>query len=408
MSRRYPGFEIFMGLRYLKHSGRGPFARTIQGITIGGIAIGVFALIVAWSLMNGFESDLRSKILGTTAHLAVFDWSNGGVSWPNPEIDRLNRLPGIKAVAPFIYNKGMIQARSEREGVMIRGIDPRMEKNATRLKRFMEKGQTMDMGPDGVLLGRELALNMMVDTGDTVMLAFDLERGPTGMVPKARSFTVKGIFHTGFYEFDSSLVYVDLSVAQTMYGMQGKAGGLEITINNPAHPEPVARAVEKIFGGTVEVRTWKQMRRNLYFAMKVEKVVMFIIQIIIICVAAFNIVTSLVTKVLEKTKDIGILRAMGATSRHIRRIFMFEGMIMGIIGTFIGLASGFAASLLLKQTEIIRIPADVYYLDRIPVDIRPWDFLIVAAATLAVSFLATIYPARKAAALNPIEAIRNV
>jgi len=447
------GYELGVSLRYVKSKKRQKFISLITLLSIIGIMVGVMALIIVLSVMTGFEDDLRGKILGTNAHIVVLKFS-GGISNYNKimyflkhemkndireqerdtlsndkvllnrftqEIsyaDRLNLAKQIIGVTPFIYSQAMLSSHDNVTGVVLRGIDPTTVTEVTDLRKTLIEGsisQLADTYKDpesnarigGIIIGKELAHSLGVVYGDTVNIISPLGvMTPLGMIPRMKKFKVVGIFSTGMYEYDAGLAYLSLSNAQQFLDMGNDITGLEIKIKDIFKAKQVARLIQKELGFPYYARSWEDTNRNLFTALKLEKTVMFIILILIIVVGALGIVSSLIMVVVEKTKDIAILKALGATDKSIMKIFVYQGLFIGLIGTGLGMLFGYVICLLLKQYHFISLPKDVYYIDTLPVTMRPELFIIVAVSAILVSFLATIYPSYKASKLPPAEILR--
>ncbi len=332
--------------------------------------------------------------------------------------DKLSLAKQIEGVTPFIYSQAMLSSHENVTGVVLRGIDPTTVTQVTDLSKTLLQGSISQLAgtykdPEsnarigGIIIGKELARNLGVVYGDTVNIISPLGvMTPLGMIPRMKKFKVVGIFSTGMYEYDSGLAYLSLSNAQQFLNMGNDVTGLEIKIKDIFKAGEVAKLIQNELGFPYYARSWEATNRNLFTALKLEKTVMFIILILIIMVGALGIVSSLIMVVVEKTKDIAILKALGATDRSIMKIFVYQGLFIGIIGTGLGLLFGYIICLLLKQYQFISLPKDVYYIDTLPVTMRPEIFLIVAVSAIIVSFLATIYPSYKASKLPPAETLR--
>lgn len=406
------GYEFFIARRYLRAKRHRHFVSAITLISVLGVVVGTAALIVVLSMMNGFEKEIRTRIVGITGHVTIFDQHNEGVAEYQDLGKRVQALPQVVATAPFVYAKAAIASENENDGILVRGVDAEAEKKVTTIGDEMVAG-TFDLAEQPgrlsrIILGRGLAERLGVRTGDTVAL-FSL-RGQSlsaGLTqPKVAKFSVGGLFETGMYEYDASLAYINLTRAQSLFEMDGKVTGLQVKTDDLFGAQKVARALENVLGTAYYAQDWMAMHKNLFSWMALEKYAMFVALSLIIAVAAFNIVSSLIMVVLEKRREIGVLKAMGAKREGIKKIFV----LMGLITSSVGLVAGFGLGLLLcwlQQTfKIISLPAEIYFINTLPIDVRPGDFLIVAVAALGISFLATLYPSRRAAALVPAEAIR--
>jgi lipoprotein-releasing system permease protein len=406
------GFELFISLRYLAAKRKQTFISIITLISIAGVAVGVMALIVVLAVMSGFEEDLKGRILGVTSDVVVTRYSGPVSDWPGLA-KRVERVPGVIAASPFIYSQALLSRGETATGVVIRGIDPDSAKRVISLGLNMKEGsltglkQAGPIGMPGILLGRVLARNIGAWVGDPVDIVSPFgQMTPMGRVPKARRFQVVGIFESGMFEYDSSLAYVSLGAAQQFLGLGDQVSGLELKVGNIYKAGEIAADVQKSLGLPFMTQDWMGMNRNLFSALKLEKVVMFIILTLIVLVAAFNIVSTLIMIVMEKNKDIGILKSMGATRRSIMKIFVLEGLIIGAVGTVVGLLGGLGLCGLLARYQFVKLPADVYYISRLPVLMEPLDVAIICAAAVAISLAATVYPAWQASRLDPAEAIR--
>ncbi|MEW6715487.1 MAG: lipoprotein-releasing ABC transporter permease subunit [Nitrospirota bacterium] len=404
-------YQLFIALRYFKskkqHSGIS--INTI--ISIGGVALGVMTLIVVLSVMGGFHEDLQEKILGVNAHIIV---QNFGGRLKDPESARanINNIKGVVASSPFIYGQVMLRHGDRAHGIVMKGIVPDIETGTTDVLKNLKKGKAENLNrkedeSPGIIIGAELARNLGLFIDDDIEMISPVgEVGPLGMLPKMKKFKVVGIFEAGMYEYDSSLAFINIQEAGKFLNMQDDVTGIEVKTSDIYKAEEIAEEIESSLGAPYYARDWMQMNRNLFSALKLEKIVMFIILTLIILVASFNIVSNLIMIVMEKAREIAIMRAMGATGRGIMSIFMIHGLIIGIVGTVIGVIGGFALSQLLKTYKFISLPADVYYLSYLPVRMNPFDFIVVPAAAIIISFMATIYPSWQASRLDPVEPLR--
>ena len=383
-------------------------------LSIAGVTVGVMALIVVIGVMSGFESDLKSRILGVESHIVLMH-QTGPFNNYREVLDKVRNTDGIEAVTPFIFSQVMLRSAHGVSGAVLRGIDPETAGsvikgvNPEALKSAPEPkaGIDGDVAGPGIILGRELARSLHVLKGDSIYII--TPRGmisPIGHVPAMRRFKVLGYFETGMYEYDGSMAYVRIEEAQKMLRMGDAISGIEARVFNIYKAREISKRIIEKLGYPFWVRDWMQMNHNLFSALKLEKTVMFIILALIIMVAAFNIASTLIMMVMEKTKDIAILKAMGATNKSIRKIFVFNGMIIGAIGTFLGTVIGFVLCGLLEKYKFIELPGDVYYLTTLPVKLDIMDVIIIALSALVICFLATLYPASQASKLDPVEAIR--
>ena len=405
-------FEIRVGLRYMKAKRKQAFISIISAFSVLGVMLGVMTLIIVLGVMNGFEKDLKEKILGTVSHLVVLNHSTRTVTgWPQL-IDRINVLDGIKAVTPYIYGQAMLSAHGKVRGVIVRGIDVATAGNVIYLPRYLQSGSLQDLAVltdtlPGIIVGKELTVSNSLREGDVVQLISPQgKRTPVGAVPKVQNFRIAGIFKSGMYEFDANFVYMELAQAQKFFEMGDGVTGIEVALNDIYYAPKLGTRIEASLGSPFWTRTWKDMYRNLFSALKLEKIAMFIILTFIVLVAAFNIIISLIMLVMEKSRDIAILKALGATSERIMRIFIVQGMFVGIVGTFLGALAGLAGSAILARYPLIELPEEIYTISQLPVSIEPWDVLIICAVALTICFLATLYPSLRAALLEPVEALR--
>lgn len=407
-------FEYFIGGRYLKTKQKQVFISLITLLSIAGVTVGVMALIVVIAVMAGFESDLKSRILGVESHIVLTRHSGLFSDYRNVIAD-LEKDDDIIAATPFVYSQIMLRSAANVSGALLRGISPdsagRVIQNFADIpltERFVIKEKkAMGVAIPGIILGNELANNLGVMKGDTVYVISP--RGmlsPVGHVPSMKRFKVTDFFKSGMYEYDGSLAYISLHDAQELQKMGDTVSGIEIRIHDIYKANLIGKKIEKKLGFPYWARDWMQMNRNLFSALKLEKTVMFIILTLIILVAAFNIASSLIMMVMKKTRDIGILKAMGTTHQSIRKIFVFNGMIIGGIGTTLGVLLGSILCFLLKQYKFIELDPDVYYISTLPVKLEILDVLIIGCAAMVICFLSTLYPAHQASKVDPVEAIR--
>jgi len=407
-------FEFFIGGRYLRDRQKDVFISLITFLSIAGVTVGVMALIIVIAVMTGFESDLKSRILGVESHVVLM--RHGGSFTDYKKVSQhVEKTAGVEAVTPFIYSQVMLRSSTAVSGAVLRGIDP---ESAGRVIKVLESGSLQELTKmrsekntvvpaPGIILGRELARSLGVIQGDTLHLISS--RGmvsPVGHMPAMKRFKVAGVFEAGMYEYDGSLAYIHLKDAQKVLRMANAVTGIEVRVDDIYKAKEIA---EKIVGGLgfpYWARDWMQMNHNLFSALKLEKTVMFIILVLIVLVAAFNIASTLIMMVMGKTKDIAILKAMGSTDKSIRKIFIFKGMIIGSVGTGLGICLGIFLCKILDKYKFIELPGDVYYITTLPVRLEALDVFMIAGAAIVICFLATLYPAHQASKLNPVEAIR--
>jgi lipoprotein-releasing system permease protein len=407
-------FEYFIGGRYLRAKHKETFISLITILSVAGVTVGVMALIVVIAVMAGFESDLKQRILGVESHIVLMR-HDGSFSGYKKISKQINELQGVEAATPFIYSQIMLRSSTGVSGAVLRGIDPESAGNVIKilknsvlqnLKQIHRQGNSKTFVP-GIILGKELARNLGVLKGDAVYLISS--RGmisPIGYLPAMKRFEVVGLFESGMYEYDGSLAYIDLEDAQKILNMKGSVTGIEVRVDDIYNARNIAKKIVSELGFPYWARDWMRMNHNLFSALKLEKTVMFIILALIVLVAAFNIASTLIMMVMGKTKDIAILKAMGAMDSSIRKIFIYKGMIIGAVGTLLGVCLGFIICKLLEKYKFIQLPGDVYYISTLPVRLEALDVFMIASAAMVICFLATLYPASQASKLNPIEAIR--
>lgn len=403
-------YQLFISLRYLKAKKRHRGISVNTAISIAGVMLGVMALIIVLSVMSGFQEDLQKKILGVNAHLIVLSY-DGRVKGEGLLREKIDKVRGIKHSSPFIYGQVMLGSGGRAHGVVVRGIEPQLEVKTTDILKNLKGEDIFTLGkdthPPGIIIGRELSRNLGLFIGDEVnMISPPVTPGPLGMLPRIKKFRVVGIFEAGLYEYDSSLAYINLREAQDFFNYEDAVTGIEIRVDDIYRVEEIAREIEDMLGPPYYTKDWMQMNRSLFAALRLEKIVMFIILILIVLVASFNIVSNLVMIVIEKSREIAILKAMGATSKGVMSIFMAYGLVIGLVGTALGLVGSYIACYLLKTYKFISLPPDIYHLSYLPVKMDLTDFIIVPAAAILISFLATIYPSWQAARLSPVEPLR--
>jgi lipoprotein-releasing system permease protein len=405
-------FELFLALRYLKGHRRTLGGSLTSVIAVVGVAVGVAALIVTLAVMTGFREDIRNKILGAQPHLIVMGSQGtlpvGDWSYVFDEVD------DVKDWAPFVMGQALLSKGGATQGVVVKGVDPNHEPAVTDLARRVVDGRWESLlektegAHPPILLGKELARTLDVHVGGQVLLAASSAGISTFMsLPQLYPFTVQGILETGLYDYDTTLAVVTLPAAQTVFRMPNDYSGLGVRVKDPDDSTAAAMRIQKNVGSAAWVRSWLAMNRNLFAALRLEKVVMFVILTLITLVAAFTIVSNLLLVTAQRVHEIGILRAMGASRRSIEKIFLLKGLMLGLLGTFSGLAVGLALALVLKRYQFVKLPADVYYVETLPVRIVFGDVSMVAGAAFVMVLLATLYPARLAARLDALRAIRQ-
>ena len=416
-------WELFVGLRYLR-ARRRTFLSLISLISLLGVTIGVATLDIVLAVMTGFEQDLRDKILGMNPHIVVVSY--GGPLAGDPSlVGRTRAVAGVVAAEPFVYGQAMIAVGRSAAGVVVRGIDPQMAGAVVDLERHLENGtlavlatpHPITLPPEeggtkvelpGLLIGAELARQLGVGTGDVVNLISPLGTpGPAGMVPRMKRFVVAGLFDSGMFDYDTTLAYMALPDAQRFFDLKGAVTGIEVRVRSVYDARAVARAIEAALGGfPYRARDWMEVNRNLFSALKLEKVVYGIVLCLIVVVAAFNILATLTMVVKEKRRDIAVLKSMGGSSASIGRIFILNGAVIGVAGTVLGNLLGLAGCWLLARYQFIELPKDVFLVTTLPVRVDPLNFAVVATVSIAICVVAALSPARRAASLVPVEVIR--
>ena len=406
-------FELYIATRYLLARRRQAFISLISAVSIAGVAVGVMALIVAQALMTGMQQELRDRIIGSAAHVYVWKMTSGGFGDVREETARLMRLPGVVGAAPSILGKAVATAGGGEAFISLKGIDPDLTAKVTELASSMRHGSLKalhdvhDRVLGGVVIGEDLAVQLGAFVGDTVRVLTPQgwTLSPMGMVPRMRPLKVVGIFSLGLYEYDHAYGFVTLDVARRLFNKDG-VDMMELRVADLDDAPEVARAVTETLGTEYLAEDWAQMNRALFSALRLEKLAIGITIGLIMMVAALNIVASLILLVMEKSRDIAILKTMGASARSIRGIFVLQGGIIGAVGTTVGAVCGFLISYVADRYQLVRVPIDVYDIAWIPFTIEPVDFLVVVGASLLICLVATIYPARQASRLDPAEALR--
>ncbi|MGE5239854.1 MAG: lipoprotein-releasing ABC transporter permease subunit [Chloroflexota bacterium] len=403
-------YQLFIALRYLKSKKRHRGISFTAVISVGGVAVGVMALLVVLSVMSGFHEDLQKKILGANAHAVVLSYK-GAVDDYRAVMEKLEGDPEIIGMAPFVLGQVMVSSGKKAHGVFLRGIELPEELKTTDILGHLKEGSAADLaskdGRPWIVLGRELAAMLGVMKGETVTVISPVgEIGPLGMLPKVKQFTVAAVFEMGMFEYDMNLALTDMKATQEFFGYGTSVTGVQLRLKDVYRAPSVRERVDKKLGFPYYVRDWMQMNRNLFSALKLEKFAMFVILILIVLVASFNIVSTLMMSVIEKEKEIAILKAIGATNQGIMMVFMLQGLLIGVIGTALGVAGGYVLGNILNTYEIIKLPADVYYLSKLPVKMKAVDFIVVSLSAVIISFLSTLYPSYNAATLNPVEPLR--
>jgi lipoprotein-releasing system permease protein len=403
-------YQIFIALRYLKSKKKHKGVSVNTVISIGGVAVGVMALLVVLSVMSGFHQDLQKKILGANAHIIIRDFK-GTITDYRPVEKKIGQNREIVSCAPFVMGQVMVSFGNRAHGVFIRGIDPEIEKKTTEILSHIKEGGVERLSEDsdvpGIIVGKELAANLGIFLDDKINIVSPVgEIGPMGMLPRVKQFRVVGIFEIGMFEYDTNLVLTAMKPAQEFFGLGDSISGIEVKLRDIYKAPEVKKQLQETLGFGFLVLDWMQMNKNLFSALKLEKFAMFIILVLIVLVASFNIISNLIMNVIEKSREIAILKAIGATNNSIMIIFMLQGLFIGLIGTLTGMTGGYLLGFVLNKYQIIKLPADVYYLSHLPVRMSLFDFAVVSISAILISFLATIYPAWQAAKVNPVEPLR--
>jgi lipoprotein-releasing system permease protein len=411
--------EWWIAARYLRSRRASRFVSLITLIATAGVALGVAALIVVVGVMTGLQQDLREKILVANPHVRVLTYGEGlrVDDWAHV-LEVVRRQPDVLAAAPFVLSQGLVSAGHDyAEGVAVIGLDPDTGRMAvTAIARSFTAGDLrfatrLDSVDGGVVLGRRLADRLSAFPGSVVTVispaGAQFNRAIGAFVPRYWRFEVTGVFETGMYEYDNTYVLMPRALAQRYAGLDRAVSGIEVRVRDPWRADRVARALEDTLAFPYRALDWQAQNASLFSALKLEKFAMAVVLTLVVLVAAFNIVSTLTMTVSDRTKEIGILRAMGMTALQIRRIFVAQGLVVGVVGTGLGLGIGLALGALLERYRLIPLNASVYFIDHLPVEIAVVDVLAIVATSVAIAMLATVYPSRRAAALDPVEAIRH-
>ncbi len=402
-------FERFVSFRYLRAKRKQKFISLISVISVLGVAVGVMALIVVLSVYTGFTEGLRDQIIGINAHILVQQFG-GEIDNPDQLKEEVVSVKGVVAATPFIYGQALITSGRSSTGIVLRGIDPASAGKVIKLESQMLSGSLKDLSEDNglpaIILGKDLAAQLRVSAGWKIrLISPNGPLTPMGVLPKVRTCRITGIFETGMYEYDSSMGFVNLETARGLTGMDRGVHGLEVRVADVDKANITAAAIKKQLGNGYSVRDWMQINQNLFAALKLEKIGIFIALDLIILVAALNIISALVMVVMEKTRDIAILKSMGAATGSIMRIFFYQGAVIGLSGTLLGVGSGLTLCALLKRYKIIELPSNVYPMSTMPVKVVPMDVTVVAVSAILITLAATLYPSWKASRIRPAEAL---
>jgi len=404
-------YELFVALRYLFAKRKQAFISVISLVSMLGVTVGVMALIIALALMTGLQQGVRDRMLGSSAHIYVF--KTGGITDYQADVTTLSALPDVLGVAPALMAQALVSKDAQQAFITIKGIDPALEPRVTEVAASLTSGRfdALDDGGDerlpGILIGHELAGKLGAQVGDAVsVLTPNGTLSPMGVMPRQRRLTVVGIFRLGLFEFDQAYGFVTLATAGRLAGTI-EPDHLELRVRDIYAAPAMADQLSSRADGAYLAQDWADLNRSLFSALWLEKVAISIAIGLIVMVAALNIVASLVLLVMEKSRDIAILKTMGASATSIRRIFMLQGLVIGFVGTAVGTAAGVGVATVLDRMQVIKIPADVYQLSHLPFTVVPRDVVLVVLAAIVICFVATIYPSRQAARLDPAEGLRH-
>jgi len=403
-------FELHIAFRYLIAKRKQAFISVISLISTLGVAVGVMAVVIALAIMTGLQQELRDRIVGSSPHIYVYN--RAGITDYHAEIAKLKQVPHVTGAAPAILGRALVSAQTRTEPLQVKGIDPTLEPAVTDIKSAILTGSLEALAPrneddvPGVLLGKDLAATLGVMAGDSINLT--TPEGiltPNGRMPYPRRLRVAGTFSLGLYEFDTTIGYVTLDAARRLFAKDG-ADLIQLRVDDIWSAATVARSIEATLGEDYSAQDWGSMNRQLFSALALEKIAVSLAIGLIVMVAALNIIASLILLVMEKNRDIAILKTMGASAKSVTAIFMAQGLIIGLVGTAAGGALGAIASRVLDKYRLIRVPVDVYQVSHLPFTVVPRDFVIVVTVAILVCFVATIYPSRQAARLDPAQALR--
>ena len=399
-------FELMVAVRYLKARRKQAVISLITVISVAGVAAGVAALIIALAINAGVRDDLEEKLLGAQAHVSLLPKGSGGIAGYEAIIGRVERVDGVVVAAPAIHQNVLISSGVQNRGVVMKGVVPDMEAKMSKLFNSLVEGRA-DFNRDSIVLGQELADALGTFPNDRVkVLSAETRLTPLGAVPRFRTFEVAGIFSSGLYDYDASWVYVSMEAAQRLLAVGDVATTIEVRVDDIYRANEIGRAIVSALDGDLDFTDWIGMNRSIFEALRLERLVMVITIGLIVVVAALNIVATLTMMVLEKTRDIAVLMSMGATEQNIRKIFNYQGLVIGVVGTLIGLVLGHVLSYVADAYRLIPLAPEVYTVAYVPFKASFADSAIVAISAVLISYLATLYPSRAAASLRPVEALR--
>ncbi|MBI2311136.1 MAG: lipoprotein-releasing ABC transporter permease subunit [Betaproteobacteria bacterium] len=409
-------FELFVGLRYTRAKRRNRFISFISAISVVGMALGITVLITVMSVMNGFQREIRTRILEATSHVEIMGARGGLEDWQKVAGEAAAH-PEVIAAAPYVNSQGLLSFGQAVKGTVVRGILPEYEAKVVEIGKHMKQGGLEALTPDGfgIILGVDLARALGVAIGDKVtLIAPQGQVTPAGVMPRLKQFTVAGIFELGHFEYDAGLALVHMADAQKLYRLERRVSGVRLKLKNLFEARRVARELSRLVSAEAYIGDWTRFHANFYRAVEIEKRMMFLVVVLIVAVAAFNIVSTMVMAVTEKQADIAILRTLGGSPRSIMKIFIVQGSFIGVLGTALGIAGGIALALnvdtavaALEQVLGFKfLSKDVYYISELPSELQWADVIITAVVSFALSLLATVYPSYRASRVNPAEALR--
>jgi lipoprotein-releasing system permease protein len=391
--------ELILSWRYLVTKRKEKFISLISLISVLGIAIGVMALIVVIAVMTGFDRDLHDKIIGNYSHITLTGFKAIDSSEYMGLAKKIKDNPNVRDVSPSLEGQVLVKEENKFFAVGLKGIDPLQEAKVTKIGQYLISGNIQDLKEGGIIIGKELAIYLGLGTNSNLTIY-----SPLG---DKHILKVVGIFSSGMYDYDLNLVFTNLKSAQDIFVMPNQISSIAMRLEDPGLAAKVKKDLSVLLGFNYHLKTWEEANQNFFAALKLEKLVMFIILALIILVASFNIISTLIVMVVEKTKDIGILKALGMPSSSIRKIFTYQGLIIGTVGIFSGSFGGMLLCWLLKKYQFVKLPQDIYYIERLPVAIELWpDIFLIVSVAMAIVLVSTLYPAKKAAELKPVEALR--